>query len=202
MGMGVNVAVAVAVAVVVLVPVDVGEKVTVAVADGVAVHAEIDVLVSVTGAEVGCVRTGVDVDPGLLVAVTVGGKYTNVFVGLIATMAVLVACTAVVGEGAEVRVTMGNGVPVTNDAPGVRNTSIQLGCVKMEASIASINPSGLLVRKSLFGSSCESILVLSCQCREKRSASRPAASTHRKPMIKMIRTTIQSFRPRSTTFII
>ena len=100
-----------------------------------------------------------------------GGKYTNVFVGLIATMAVLVASAAVVGEGAEVRVTAGNGVPVTNEAPGVRNTSIQLGCVSMEASIASINPSGLRVRKSLFGSSCESILVLSCQRGTKRSAS-------------------------------
>jgi hypothetical protein len=172
-GMGVNVGVAVAVAVavevavVVLVPVAVGEEVTV----GVAVTAEIDVLVSVTGADVGCVRTGVVVDAGLRVAVPVGEKYTNVFVGLIATMAVLVASAAVVGEGAEVRVTAGNGVPVTNEAPGVRNTSIQLGCVSMEASIASINPSGLRVRKSLFGSSCESILVLSCQRGAKRSAS-------------------------------
>lgn len=144
----------------------------------------------------------VEVLTGFDTAVQVGGIYTSVLVGLFATTAVLVTDDTVVGLGGEVRVVMGNGVPVTRDAPGVRKMLSQLGCVRMEGSTASMNPLGPRVRKSLFGLRLESILVSNCQPGAKRKASCPAASTHRKPITKMIRTTIQSFRPRSTAFML
>ena len=83
---GVTVAVAVAVEVEVLVPVGVGESVPV----------EVDVFTKVVGRVGTCVETVVAVDAGLDVAVWVGGKYTRVFVGLFAAMAVSVTAKTVV----------------------------------------------------------------------------------------------------------
>ena len=158
-GVGLDVSVAVGVAVAVDVTVDVLVPVDVVV--GVASEITVGVAVGM----VTCVRIDVSVDAGRRVAVWVGAIYTNVFVGLCAITAVLVTEERIVGVGDAklVRVIRGNGVPVTKDAPGVRNTLIQLGCVRMDASTGSMNPSGLWVRKLLFGSRWESISVFNCQ---------------------------------------
>ena len=65
---------------------------------------------------------------------------------------VLVAEEAVVGAGEEVDVDGGNGVPVMTVTPGVRKLSFQPGFVRMAASIGSMKPLGLRVRKAIFGS--------------------------------------------------
>ena len=78
--------------------------------------------------------------------------YIGVFVGLVGTITVVVTDKTRVGTGDEVLRILGNGVPVTKDAPGVRKTLNQLGWVRMAGSIAWINPSGRCVRKPLFGS--------------------------------------------------
>jgi hypothetical protein len=69
--------------------------------------------------------------------------------------------------GIEVDVTIGNGVPVANEAPGVRKRFIQPGGVRMDCSIGSMKLLGRRVRKSLFGSRFESISVCSSQLGEK-----------------------------------
>ena len=71
----------------------------------------------------------------------------------------------------------------------------------MEGSMASTNPVGLLVRKSLFGSRLDSILVSSFQLGEKRSAHCPATITHRNPITRIMGIMIQSDRSRSDVFI-
>ena len=122
--------------------------------------------------------------------------------GLAATVNVLVAEEAVVGAGEGVAVVGGNGVPVMIDTPGVRK-STQPGCVRMEASTGSMNPSGLLATKVLFGSIRESILAFSSQPGEKRNASCPATSTRMNPSTRMTMTTIvQSSCSRSNTFMV
>lgn len=90
---------------------------------------------------------------------------------------------------------------VENCAPGVRKRLIQLGCVRIDASTGSTNPLGRRVRKSLFGSRFESILVFSVQLGENRSAHCPAMSTHRNPISRMIGIMIQSRLVRSMAFI-
>ena len=115
---------------------------------------------------------------------------------------VLVAEEAVVGAGEGVDVVGGNGVPVMTVTLGVRK-STQPGCVRMEASTGSMNPSGLLATKVLFGSIRESMLAFSSQPEEKRNASCPATSTRMNPITKMMMTTIvQSSCSRSNAFMV
>lgn len=75
------------------------------------------------------------------------GMNTNVLVGLLVITAVEVAEETVVGAGkaVEVMCSVGNGVPVTIETPGVRK-SIQPGGVRIEASTGSKNPLGRRVR--------------------------------------------------------
>lgn len=102
----------------------------------------------------------------------------------------------------EVTVASGNGVPVLNEAPGVRKRLIQTGSVRMEGSTGSMNPLGLLVRKSLFGLRLESILAASFQLGEKCNAHRPATITHRNPMNRITGIMIQSRRSCSMVFMV
>lgn len=123
-------------------------------------------------------------------------------VGVAAMVTVLVAAKTVVGAGEDVDVIGGNGVPVMTVTPGVRK-SPQPGGVRIEASTGSMNPSGLLATKVLFGSICESILAFSCQYEAKRTARCPAIITSMNPSTKMIMTTIvQSRRSRSAAFMV
>jgi|GEM_PF-3215868 len=101
----------------------------------------------------------------------------------------------------EVIVALGNGVPVINEAPGVRKRLIQTGSVRMEGSTGSMNPPGLRVRKSLFGSRFEAILAFNFQLGEKCSAHCPAMITHRNPIPKIRGIIIQSRRSCSGTFM-
>lgn len=101
-------------------------------------------------------------------------------------------------EGIVVR---GTGVPVMNAAPGVRKRLIHAGSVRMEGSTGSINPPGRRVRKSLFGSRFESILVFNFQLGEKRRAHCPATITHRNPIPRIRGITTQSRRSCSRTFM-
>src|SRR5574342_519733 len=71
----------------------------------------------------------------------------------------------------------------------------------MEGSTGSMNPAGLRVRKSLFGSRLDSILAFSFRLGGKRSAHCPAAITHRNPISRMMRIMIQSCRSCSNAFI-
>ena len=123
-------------------------------------------------------------------------------VGLAETVTVLVAEEALVSAGEGVDVVGGNGVPVMTVTLGVRK-STQPGCVRMEASTGSMNPSGLLAMKVLFGSIRESILAFSSQPGEKRNASCPATSTRTNPITKMTMTRIvQSSCSRSNAFMV
>jgi hypothetical protein len=101
----------------------------------------------------------------------------------------------------EVIVALGNGVPVVNEAPGVRKRLTQTGSVRMEGSTGSMNPLGLRVRKSLFGLRLESISAFSFQLEEKRNAHCPATITHKNPIKRMIGTMSQSRRSCSMAFI-
>lgn len=101
----------------------------------------------------------------------------------------------------EVIVPSGNGVLVINEAPGVRKRLIQTGSVRMEGSTGSMNPLGLRVRKSRFGSRFESILAFSFQLGEKRNAHCPATITHKNPISRMMGTISQSRRSFSEAFI-
>lgn len=86
----------------------------------------------------------------------------------------------------------GTGDLASTDAPGVRYTLNQTGCVMMDGSRGSKNPKGRFVRKSLFGSRFDCILVFSFQVGEKRIANCAARMTHRNPRRRMIRIMIQS----------
>lgn len=122
---------------------------------------------------------GVDVEVAMNVLVLVGG-----------TVAV------------EVLVLVGIGVKVSNDAPGVRKKSNQEGGVSIAASTGSISPSGMLVRKSLFGLRFDPILVSSSQRGAKRTAHCPATITHRNPTRIISRMMIQSRRSLSRACIV
>ena len=116
---------------------------------------------------------GVFVEGGRGVAVIVGGKYISVLVGLTTVVAVTVAVSGVlVFTGTSVAVLAGKGVRVgkDDDAPGVRNTSIHAGLVRMAGSRGSRKLTGRLVRKSLLGSRFDPMLVFSFQLGAKRSA--------------------------------
>ena len=115
---------------------------------------EVDVCVAVGDAPgVGVGAVSVDVGSvfvgfGLGVAVWVHGINTKVLVGLARIIGVLVAEETVVGAGEDVDVarSVGNGVPVMIDTPGVRKLSIQPGWVRMDASTGSTMPLGRRVR--------------------------------------------------------
>src|SRR6266508_3395105 len=185
-----GVAVDVRVAVAVAVPVEVGVCVGVIVPVGKAEPVEVDV----------GVRVEVDTGLGFDVEVEGGGKYTNVFVELTKTVAVLVAnalnvgtmvcvATDVLGvcEGTAEAVVMGVLAAVEscgleeNEAPGVRAAFIHSGFARMAGSTGSMNPLGLFVRKSLFGSSLDSTFVSSSHCGVKRSAQPPATRIQKSP---------------------
>jgi hypothetical protein len=101
----------------------------------------------------------------------------------------------------DVPVVLGSAVAVVKEAPGVRKTLIHTGFVRMAGSTGSMNPLGLRVRKSLFGSRLDSISAFSFQLGEKRSAHCPAASIHRNPINRIMRIMIQSYRSCSNAFM-
>ena len=137
----------------------------------------------------------------------VNGGNRNVRVGVAVTTSLFVIVTdetivGRTGDAVGVGVMPGNGVPVTNDAPGVRKRLIQPGCVRMDASTGSMNPLGRRVRKSLFGSRFESIFVFNSQLGENRSAHCPAVITHKNPMIRIMGIINRSRRSCSGTFMV
>jgi hypothetical protein len=173
----------------------------------VAVSVEVDVRVNVDVAVPVEVGVGVDVDSGLGFDVEVrgGGKYTSVFVGCVKTGAVLVASAVVVRAvvcvvtnvpGVDVLAgalaVVESCVTVENDAPGVRKAFIHAGLVRIAGSTGSMNPPGLLVRKSLFGSILDPTFVSNSQCGVKRSAQPPASRIHKSPKRRMKAMTTQS----------
>jgi hypothetical protein len=76
--------------------------------------------------------------------------------------------------------------------PGVRKDAIQVGGVRMAASIGSIKPPGRFVRKSLFGSRFDPISAGSSQLPWKRSAIHPETSRQKNPSRMMKRIMDQS----------
>jgi hypothetical protein len=115
----------VAVGVAVPVAVSVGVAVPVPVEEGVAV--DVAVFAKVVGRVGTCVEVVVEMGAGLAVADRVGGRYTGVLVMLVDTMTVAATDETRVGKGDGVPRILGNGVPVTKEAPGVRKTFSQLG---------------------------------------------------------------------------
>jgi len=188
-GVAVEVAAEADVAVAVAVEVNVCEGVAEALKVGVTVPVE---------------EMGVEVDPGLGFDVEVrsGGTYSSVFVGLIKNVAGIVANAVVVGTvvcvvpavdvPAGASAVVANCVTVETDAPGVRYAFIQAGFVRMAGSTGSMNPPGLLVRKSLFGSILDSTFVSNSQRGVKRSAQPPASRIHKSPNRRMKTMTTQS----------
>lgn len=126
----------------------------------------------------------------------VGLGVIAVFVGEI----IVVGTGLLVAGGVFVDNDVGTGVRLGSDAPGVRKTSIHAGCVSMEGSRGSRNSLGCFVKKSLFGSIWEPILVFILQVGEKWIAHCPARMTHRNPIKRMLRMMIQSRRFRSRGF--
>jgi len=207
-GVGVNVAVGVLV----------GVSVNIEVAVGVEVAVAVEVAEAITEAEVVAVAdavTDVDVEAGLGFDVAVGEKYTDFFVGLAKTRAAFVAI-AVVVAGTAVWVAIGvptvavlMDVPTVvdiavipeNEAPGVRKLSLHTGLVRMAGSTGSMNPFGLRVRKSLFGSSLDSTLTSNCHCGLKRSAHLPASRSASRPNKRMKAITVQSRLSFSVAFM-
>lgn len=126
------------------------------------------------------------------------------FVGLAKTGAVPVANTVVVGYVVPVVIGVpgvelladalvgGSCVTVENETPGVRTALIQAGFVRISGSTGSMNPSGLLVRKSLLGSIFDSTFVSNSQRGVKRSAQPPASRIHKSPNRRMKAMTTQS----------
>jgi hypothetical protein len=137
----------------------VGENVVVAVEIGVAVDVDVNSKLGVPVAVAVCdtvaggnVLITVAVVRVLEVGVRVTGIYTTVLVALMVAMDVFVTDGTTVSVVENVGVWAGKGVRVINDTPGVRKSLIQLGCVRIEASIGSMCPLGRRVRKALFGS--------------------------------------------------
>jgi hypothetical protein len=185
----------------VLVAVEVAVFVEVDVCEGVAEALNVDGAVPV---EAG---VGVEVDPGLGFDVEVrsGGTYTSVFVGVVKAGAVVVVSAVVVGTvvcvvtnvpGVDVpagaSAVVESCVTVENGAPGVRTALIHAGFVRIAESTGSMNPPGLLVRKSLFGSILDCTFVSNSQCGVKRRAQPPASRIHKSPNRRMKAMTTQS----------
>ena len=87
----------------------------------------------------------------------------------------------VIGVVKDVPIGVESCTTVENEAPGVRKSLIHAGFVRMAGSTGSMNPPGLSVRKSLFGSSMDSTLASSSQLGVKRSAHPPASRMHKSP---------------------
>ena len=134
---------------------------------------------------------GVEVGGGgkNIIAFVGGGVTATVFVGDAIVIGVVVCVASIVpvimGVVNDLSVVDGNDVPVANEAPGVRKTLIHAGFVRMAGSTGSMNPLGLRVRKSLFGSRLDSILVSSSQRGVKRSAHSPASNMQKSPNRRM-----------------
>lgn len=156
---------------------------------GVFVNVKVGVGANV-GVRVGFGPLGLGVDEevgGMNISGIVGlDAITNVLVGDVTGMDVAVCITG------NVPVAMGNGVPVVNEAPGVRKTLSHEGFVRIAGSIGSMKPPGRRVRKSLFGSRFESKLVSSAQLGEKRSAHPLARRIQKTPNRRMRNMMIQS----------
>ena len=196
----VGVSVGVDVAVEVKVCVGVAEAVGVWVNVGMAPPVEVEVGVWVEA------MMDVDVKVGLGLGVEdAGGKDINVFVGVDQTQGVFVGDTAAVVDMdgvvtsvpvtgiVEARPVVGvSRVAVGNEAPGVRKPLLQAGFVRMAESTGSMNPSGLCVRKSLFGSSLDSTLASSSQLGAKRNAHPAATRIHTSPKMRMKAMTLRS----------
>ena len=91
----------------------------------------------------------------------------------------------VVGVMKDEPVVAGACVTVEEEAPGVRKAYIPAGFVRMAGSTGSMNPPGLRVRKSLFGSIKDSTLASNSQRGAKRSAHLPASSIKKSPNRRM-----------------
>lgn len=220
-----GVGVAVDVSVTVTVNIDVGVDVNVATLVGVGVGVGVDTAVPVemdVGVEVDVavpmavmgVEVEVDTDLGFDVDVEDGGAYTDVFVGLPKTVAVLVANAVIVGYGvcvatnvpgvdivADALADVEDGRRAENEAPGVRAASIHAGLVRIAGSTGSMNPFGLFVRKSLFGSSLDSTFVSSSHRGANRSAQPPAKRIPQSPKRRMKARTAQSRRSFSVALM-
>ena len=181
-----------------------GVKVCEGIAEAVGVDVKVAAPVDVE-AGVGDVFMEVEVAAGSDLGVDEGdgGTYSSVFVGFAkavfvasAVVAVAVVCVVTGVPGVDVVKDMlavvGKGVAVKKDAPGVRNSLIQAGFVRMAASTGSMKPSGLRVRKSRFGSILDSTLVSSSQSGAKRRAQPPASRIHRSPNNRIRAMTAQS----------
>ena len=105
---------------------------------------------------------------------------TNVFVGTVVCVGGISA-SVLAFEGMLVMVLVGRGVRVGREAPGVRKILIHAGLVRMAGSMGPIRLTGRLVRKSLFGSRFEPMLVFSFQLGAKRSAHPLARMMHMNP---------------------
>ncbi len=103
----------------------------------------------------------------------------NVLVGTVVCVRITIG--VLVFEGTLVTVLVGNGVRVGSKIPGVRNTLIHAGWVRMAGSMGSIKLAGRLVRKSLLGLRLEPILVFSFQLGAKRSAHQRARMMQMNP---------------------
>ena len=107
-----------------------------------------------------------------------GGRSVFVLVGITTVTTGVVGDTAAdgtdvvvfAGTSVTVAVPVGRGIWVSNEAPGVRKTSIQAGLVRMAGSRGSMKPTGRLVRNSLLGLRFDPMLVFSFQRGAKRTA--------------------------------
>ena len=170
---------------------------------GVVVEIDTEVEVEVFA---GC-GMGVEVEGGgkNIIAFVEVGITAPVFVGDAIVIGVVVCVASIVrvimGVVNDVPVVDGNDVPVANEAPGVRKTLIHAGFVRMAGSTGSMNPLGLRVRKSLFGSRLDSILVSSSQRGVKRRAHSPASRMQKSPNRRMRTMITQSRLSCSNAFI-
>jgi len=198
-GVAAEVDVAVDVDVVATVEVEVGVEVDTVIEVDVEVGSDVGVVVEIdteveidVAVEVFAGRgLGVEVGGGgkNIIAFVGGGVTATVFVGDAIVIGVVVCVASIVpvimGVVNDLSVVDGNDVPVANEAPGVRKTLIHAGFVRMAGSTGSMNPLGLRVRKSLFGSRLDSILVSSSQRGVKRSAHSPASNMQKSPNRRM-----------------
>jgi len=140
---------------------------------------------------------GIDVEVLVALRVEVGPPAVGkpVFVGWIIMIFVDVGRAVCVGSGVLVftgilvKVPVGKGVRVVKEAPGVRNTLIQTGLVRMAGSRGSMKLTGWPVRKSTLGLRFEFMLAGSLQLGAKRSAHPLARMMQMNPnsRIRMIR---------------
>ena len=116
------------------------------------------------------------------------------------TVFVLELIITAVDDAATVGVLVSGMIFVGMIALGVWYKLTQIAFVRMAGSMGSMKSLGRLVRKSLFGSILDSILVFSFHFGAKRIAHCPARLTHRNPKRRMTRMMIQSRRSRFWDF--